>query len=189
MQYIFTGDIEYAGLTLVDDAEETERRISWLWSKAEFLQLTGILVADNVESFNIDPERNIYALKYQGVNEAEVFTDPLQAPQWMQDIWAARATIRMHLKAAVLTQRDLGIYEYYYDEQLDQIIQEDHPTRTHTEALNNMAKTLLPYRFITELVDILLAKGVITEGDLPSYYVNNINVYKSFLADIDWSQV
>jgi hypothetical protein len=112
MKYIFSGDLENVCLELVDDADYTERRIAHLWSKAEFFQLTGILVPDYVELLSIEPDRDIFAVKYEDDLVAAIFDQMQDAPQFMQDIWNDRAKIKMHFKAAIMETRDEDGFVY-----------------------------------------------------------------------------
>jgi hypothetical protein len=171
MKYIFSGDLENVCLELVDDADYTERRIAHLWSKAEFFQLTGILVPDYVELLSIEPDRDMMQ----------------DAPQFMQDIWNDRAKIKMHFKAAIMETRDEDGFVYHYDEGSDQIIQSDHPDKDHLLALRELNITKLGTRIVIDLIDILIQKGVIAEADLPSYF--DLTTVKDLVSKVKWDEI
>jgi hypothetical protein len=184
MKYIFSGDLENIGLELIDDAEETERRVAWLWSKAEFNQLTGILIPDYVELLSIEHDRSLFAVKYEDDITATIFQDPQDMPQFMRDLWRKRDVIRKHLKAEVMQARDDSFNNYHYDENLDQIIQTDAPNKDHMSALRELSISRLGTRIITDLIDILIQKGVIVEADLPSYF--DLTTVKDLVSKVKW---
>jgi len=187
MKYIFSGDLDNVCITLQSDPDEVDRSVAFCWPKAEFYQLTGILVPDDVESMSIEPSRNIYALKYEDQNEAQIFFNPVTAPSFMVEIWAAREEIRMHAKAAWLEGKDEDGYVYHYDPQLDQIVQEEHPEREHILALGQLSKYKMTARVVVDLIDLLVQKGVITEGELPAYF--DLTQAKDLMSKINWSNM
>lgn len=187
MKYIFSGDLENVCLELVDDADYTERRIAHLWSKAEFFQLTGILVPEYIELLSIEPDRDIFAVKYEDELVAEIFDKMQDAPQFMQDIWNDRAKIKMHFKAAIMEARNEDGYLYHYDEGQGQIIQSDHPDKDHLLALKELNITKLGTRLIIDLIDILVQKGVIVEADLPAYF--DLTTVKDLVSKVKWDEV
>ncbi len=188
MKYIFSGDLENVCLEMIDDADYTERRIAHLWSKAEFFQLTGILIPEYIELLAIEPDRDIFAVKYEDELVAEIFEQMQDAPQFMQDIWTNRQEIRMHFKAALQENRDEDNY-YHYDVQLDQIIQTPDPMAPHNNAARELSRTKIGCRVIIDLVDLLIAKGIITQAELPEYYDTSVGNIKSIVDTIDWSKM
>lgn len=187
MKYIFSGDIQNVCLTLHSDPDETDKSIAMCWTKAEFAVMTGITVPDNVEGFSLEPGRDIYSFKEEDQMHAEFFDDPVDAPQWMKDLWAKRVQIRKHLKAAIMEMRDTESYLYHYDEQLDQIIQEEHPEREHLLALSQLSRYKMTARVVVDLIDLLVQKGVITEQELPAYF--NLTQAKDLMSKINWSNM
>lgn len=185
MKYIFSGDIEYIGLEVISDPSEVVKRICFMWPKAVFHQMTGILIPDNVDSLALEPTRNIFAIKYEEEIEAEVFENAQDMPQFMQDLWINRNKIRMYLKADIQEARDDG-YFYHYDEAQDKIIKTADPNREHVLASRELNSTRIGCRIITDLVDALIAKGIITEADLPDYFDNYVGKLKNIINRINW---
>lgn len=187
MKYIFTSDLENVSIEVVDDPGETERRICHVWSKSEFYQLTGILVPDNVELMSLEPDRSIYAVKYQEDEETTIFSDPQDAPQFMKNIWTNRQYIKMHLKAEIMTLRDGDFYDYHYDYDSDSIIKTPQATREHSVALRQLTASKMAHRMVIGLIDLLVQKGVITEGELPAWF--DLTQAKNILSKIDWDSL
>jgi len=186
MRYIFSADLENVCLEIVDDPEETERRFAHIWSKSEFYQLVGILIPDNVELMSIEPDRDIYAVRYEG-QDTEIFSDPADAPQFMKNIWANRYYIKMHLKAELMELRDDDFYDYHYDYDSDSIIKTPQATREHSVALRSLTASKMAHRMIVDLIDLLIQKGIFTEGELPAWF--DLTQAKNILSKIDWDSL
>jgi hypothetical protein len=185
MKYIFNGDIGNIGLQITSDPDEVERIICHVWSKAEFHQMTGILIPDNVELLSLEPDRNITVIKLEDEVEAEGFENIADSPQYMQDLWVKRQVIRKHLKAAVMEKRDIG-YFYEYDEGQDKTTKTEDPNREHNLATTELTTTKIGCRIVIDLVDILLAKNIITLEELPDYYNTKVYHFKSIVNRIKW---
>lgn len=187
MKYIFSGNLDSIGLEIRSDPDEVEKIVCYVWPKTVFYQMTGILIPDYVELLSLEPSRDIFAVKYEDDIVAAIFEKIEDAPQFMQDLWSKRDVIRKHLKAEVMQARDDSFNNYHYDENLDQIIQTDAPNKDHMSALRELSISRLGTRIITDLIDILIQKGVIVEADLPSYF--DLTTVKDLVSKVKWDEL
>jgi hypothetical protein len=188
MKYIFSGNSDSIGLEIRSDPGEVEKIICYVWPKTVFYQMTGILIPDYVELLSLEPSRDIFAVKYEDDIVAAIFEKIEDAPQFMQDLWSKRDVIRKHLKAALMEHRDEG-YFYSYDEGQDKVIKTEDPNRLHNQAARDLSRTKIGCRVIVDLVDLLIAKGIITLAELPDYYETGEGNIKSIVDAIDWSKM
>lgn len=190
MYYIITGDFENISFEFIRDPAEVEKRYGWLWSHAEFEALTGIVLPSDLYSLSIEPDRDIYAFKIEGAEEAESYQAIGDAPQWIQDIVARSGEMRKHAKAAIKETlvENRGQHFFTYDPVTDTTTKTDHPDKDHNRGKRFIFSNRFADRMLPVLIDILLAKGVIVDADLPAAYHNKIPKIKKALADIDWSR-
>lgn len=190
MYYIISGDFDNISVEVVKDPGVVEKRYSWIWSHAEFAVLTGITLPGDLYALSIEPARNIYAFKLEGDEKATAFEDLGDSPQWMQDIVAKAGELRQHTKAYMIEQRRVnrGVKMYEYDPGTDQIVESDHPDKDHNLGKRYIFDNRFADRMLPLLIDILLAKGVLVDADLPAAYHNKIDKIKQALAAIDWSK-
>jgi len=184
MIYLFNGDLENVCIEIRSDPEDTEKRYCHLWSHAEFLHLVGVSIPEDVEHFAMEPDRNLFGLKLLDGTQA-TWDQPQDIPKFMKDIWAERTVLRNHTKAAILESRS-PYSSFDYIPETNQIVETPDPDKDTRMASHELSRTKIGCRVIIDLVDVLLAKGIITMGDLPDYYSTGEANLKSIVDRIDW---
>jgi hypothetical protein len=184
MNYIISGDLENLFITVTDDPRIADRQFSVGWSKAELEVLTGIIIPPDVEALSIEPGRNIFAIRLVG-EEGQIFKSANDHPV-LKALWDNNYILRRHTQAKFLEANTQGYYKYNYDPQEDEIVQTEDPLKDHKEATVELSSTKIGCRVIIDLVDLLLAKGILHQSDLPDYFITNKANVKSIVDRIDW---
>jgi len=184
MNFIITGDLENLFITVTDDPRIADRQFTAGWSKAELEVLTGIIIPPEIEALSIEPSRNSFAVRLVG-EEGVVFKSADDHPV-LKALWDNNYILRRHTQAKFLEASSNEYFKYNYDPQENEIVQTEDPLKDHKEATKQLSSTKIGCRVIIDLVDLLLAKGILQQSDLPDYFINDKASVKSIVDRIDW---
>lgn len=186
MEFLFSGTLDEVSLLVQRDPDDIEKQYCHVWNHAEFLHLTGIAIPDDVTHFSLEPSNGIIGVKYQFQAAHATWDNTDDMPQFLKDIWAQKEILRNHVKAAVLEARHAWSFFDYIPE-TNQIVETPHPEKETRMAAQELSRTKIGCRVIMDLVDVLMAKGIITDADLPDYYKDTEGSLKNIIDKIDWS--
>jgi hypothetical protein len=186
MKYILQGDFEHIHIGIERDPDSDVKRKGATWSHAEFLVDTGIDVPEDIEMWSYESDNPRLVVKKFG-EDAVYYDNMAAAPQWFRDLFAIRDKVRMHAEAKYRTglHYHRGV-EYVYDEQADAIVEQDRPDKAHALASQKLSQTKIGCRVIIDLIEVLVAKGIIQPSDLPGYYADQRDTLNQIVTDINW---
>lgn len=157
------------------------------WTKQEFRDLTGLDVPDNVTQMSLEPDRGIYAIAYD-FETPTIYKNPDDEPV-IKALIDAKAELRMHGRAKLEQNQSNGLEIVYYDAKKKKLIREDHPEKNNKIGRDFLYTNNSRFvRYHIELIDLLIAKGVIAEADLSEDHKIDTDRVRPYIEMIDWSK-